>query len=330
MTEGLLAGGYLLGLPLPTLWFALLFATLAAFLFLDGFDFGAGVVFAALADREDREAVVAAIGPFWDGNEVWFVVFGGTLFAVFPAAYAGVLGRQYLLVFALLAALGARGLAPELYEQRDDERWRRWWGRSFAVGSAGTPLVLGLVLGNWLVGAGTVSVAGLVLGPALVALSVVAGAAFLALKTHLDRDRLQRYGGTALGAYVALAAALLAVLHLRTPPAAPAPGVAPTVGLLGGTLAGAGGYRVAMARDRPLAALAASAGLVAVLVGGLAAVMYPQVDPAVGLTVEAAVVSTLPLNLMSVGAVVLLPLVVGYFAVLYSAFGGPIGAEEAY
>src|SRR6056297_2473506 len=143
----------LFGLPLPELWFALLFGLLGTFLFLDGFDFGAGAIFATLDTDSERETVLSAIGPFWDGNEVWLVVFGGALFAAFPAVYAGLFSRHYLLMFGILAALIVRGLAPEMYEQRHDEAWQRWWGRAFVVGSVLAPFLLGAFVGNWLVGA---------------------------------------------------------------------------------------------------------------------------------------------------------------------------------
>lgn len=111
----------LVGLPLAELWFVLVFFTLGMFLFLDGFDFGVGVLFAT-RDEHEREQLLASIGPFWDGNEVWLVVFGGTLFAAFPAVYANLFSRYYLLLFAILAALGLRGLAPEMYEERSDDQ----------------------------------------------------------------------------------------------------------------------------------------------------------------------------------------------------------------
>src|SRR5699024_2421722 len=129
-----LASEPLFGLPLADLWFGLVFFIFGTFLFLDGFDFGVGVLFAACSD-EEKERLLGAIGPFWDGNEVWLVVFGGAMFAAFPAVYANLFSRYYLLMFAILAALGLRGLAPEMYDQRDDERWKTWWGRAFVVGS---------------------------------------------------------------------------------------------------------------------------------------------------------------------------------------------------
>ena len=96
------------------------------------------------------------------------------------------------------------------------------------------------------------------------------------------------------------------------------------------TLVLAGGYAIATARDRHYLAFAAAARLVFALVGIVAGLMYPVIDRASGLTVEAAIVSPLPLNIMSVGAALLLPLIFGYFGVLYSVFSGPIEADESY
>ena len=207
MTEGgWLANGPLFGLPLADVWFGLLFFTFAMFLFLDGFDFGVGALFATRSDEHEREQLLAAIGPFWDGNEVWLVVFGGTMFAAFPAVYANLFSRHYLLMFAILGALIVRGLAPEMYEQREDDQWIRWWGRAFVVGSLTAPFFLGMFAANWLLGAtALVTLPGIVVGLALVALTVVDGVAYLRLKTRGSlRDDLRSHGYQALGAYLAL------------------------------------------------------------------------------------------------------------------------------
>src|SRR6056297_2028769 len=205
MTELLAPGaGPLLGLPLAELWFGLVFFILATFLFLDGFDFGVGVLFALQDDEEERETMLAAIGPFWDGNEVWLVVFGGALFAAFPSAYANLFSRHYLLMFAILGALILRGLAPEFYEQRHDEQWQTWWGRAFVVGSVAAPFLLGVFAGNWLVGAsGSLTLVGLVVGVTLTLLTVVSGAAFLQLKARNRLpDAVTIYGTAAAVGYL--------------------------------------------------------------------------------------------------------------------------------
>ena len=332
LQAGWLSEGPLFGLPLTELWFALVFFILGTFLFLDGFDFGVGVLFATRESTADREQLLASIGPFWDGNEVWLVVFGGALFAAFPEVYATLFSRHYLLMFAILGALIVRGLAPEMYEQRHDDTWQRWWGRAFVVGSAATPLLLGVFAANWLLGAtALVSVPSIVVGLALVALSTTGGAAFLGLKT---RGRVQRettaYGPRALVAYLALVVVAVGFLFatrpdLRTDLRSPL-----TLGLLGASVALGAAYVVAMRRGSHAGALAATAGLTYGLVALIASILYPVMDPVTGLTVAEAIVSTIPLNLMSVGAALLLPLVFSYFVVLYSAFWGPVEEGEGY
>jgi cytochrome d ubiquinol oxidase subunit II len=314
------------------MWFALLFVILGTFLFLDGFDFGAGALFALRDDPEEREQILAAVGPFWDGNEVWLVVFGGALFAAFPAVYANLFSRHYLLMFAILGALILRGLAPEMYEQRHDERWQRWWGRSFVVGSVLAPLFLGAFVGNWVVGAaGTLTPVAVVVGVAVVALTVVLGVAFLRVKTRGSlRTGVRRYGELAVVAYlVAVVASLgaLAATRAALVPALTSPLVLALVVL---SVVLAAGYVLAMRRDRDYLALGAAAALTYGLVTVVALLLYPSVDPATGLTVAEAIVSPLPLALMSAGAALLLPLVAVYFVVLYTAFSGPIEPSEAY
>ncbi|UTF54659.1 cytochrome d ubiquinol oxidase subunit II [Natronosalvus rutilus] len=327
-----LAAEPLFGLPLADLWFGLLFFILGTFLFLDGFDFGAGALFATREDAEEREQLLAAIGPFWDGNEVWLVVFGGAMFAAFPSVYANLFSRHYLLMFAILGALIVRGLSPEMYEQRHDETWQTWWGRAFVVGSLTAPFFLGMFTANWLLGATTiVTLPGIIVGLALVALTVVDGAAFLRLKTRGDlRDDLRTDGYRALGAYLVLVVATIGSVYVAAPDLRPGLFSAPVVALVVVTLALAGVYALATREDRYYLAFVAAAGLVFALVGIVAGLMYPAIDRAGGLTVESAIVSTLPLNLMSIGAAILLPLIFVYFVVLYSTFSGPIEAGESY
>jgi cytochrome d ubiquinol oxidase subunit II len=331
MTEaGSLASGPLFGLPLADLWFALLFFILGTFLFLDGFDFGAGALFATRADAEERETILTAIGPFWDGNEVWLVVFGGALFAAFPAAYAGLFSRNYLLMFGILGALILRGLAPEMYEQRHDEAWRRWWGRAFVVGSVAAPFLLGVFVANWLLG-GTAVVAGVLVGVAVVFLTVVSGAAFVRLKTEGTlREDVRPYGEAAAGAYLLAVVASLAALAVSATRLADAVTALPVAALVVLSVALAGGYVVALRTDRDVVALGASGAMTYGLVAVVALLLFPEIDPGASLTVADAVVSTLPLNLMSVAAALLLPLVLTYFAVLYSAFSGPVQQTDSY
>ncbi|WP_435115775.1 cytochrome d ubiquinol oxidase subunit II [Halolamina sp. C58] len=327
-----LAGEPLFGLPLPAIWFGLVFFVLGMFLFLDGFDFGIGILFATREDDHEKETLLAAIGPFWDGNEVWLVVFGGALFAAFPSVYANLFSRYYLLMFAILAALGLRGLAPEMYEEREDEQWRRYWGYSFVAGSALTPFLLGMFAINWLTGvAGIVSIPGLLGGLAVVALTVADGAAFLGLKTRGSlRDDASRYGIRAVAAYVGLVALTLVAIYVTTPGLQSALLSVPVIALVLLSIALAAGYVVATRQGQYHAAFGTVAGLVAALVGVIATAMFPAIDRAAGIPVSEGIVSTLPLNLMTIMMAFLLPIVLSYFGVLYSVFSGPIDAEASY
>lgn len=310
------------GLPLPEIWFTAVFFVLAMFLFLDGFDFGVGAIYATRKNEEEKETLLAAIGPFWDGNEVWLVVFGGSLFAVFPGAYAGILSRNYLLVFGVLAALILRGLAPEFREQRSDPVWRNLWDKVFVTGSAGTPFLLGAFLANWVLPQPDF-LAGTLTGLTLLLLTVVEGAAFLTIKT---RDDLQRemlgYMRRAAPAYAAVFLVLIIYLSLTTDAGVVGVGglaATGTILLLSLTVYAAAG------RPHPYAAFVSSAAMTFTFVGVFAYLMYPHIDPAAGLLVRDAAVSTLPLNLMTIASAFLLPVVLLYFAVLYSVFSGPAG-----
>jgi cytochrome d ubiquinol oxidase subunit II len=329
-TVSTLAEGPLFGLPLDELWFGLVFVVFGTFLFLDGFDFGVGALFATRTTDAEREQLLGAIGPFWDGNEVWLVVFGGMLFAVFPSVYATLFSRHYLLMFGILGALILRGLAPEMYEQRHDAAWQRWWGRAFVAGSVSAPFFLGVFVGNWLFGVdGFVSLASVLVGLATVALTVVDGAAYLGVKTRGDlRLETRPVGHLAQVGYLLLVVAALVVGGDASPLGVELAPV--TVGLLAATVLAAAGYVVASRRERHYLAFVAVATQVYGLVALVAVLLYPRIDPVTGLRVDEAIVSTLPLNLSTIGAAVLLPLVATYFVVLYSAFSGPVEAPESY
>ncbi len=319
-------------IELADLWFVLVFALLGTFLFLDGFDFGVGMLFATRDDEEDRETLLAAIGPVWDGNEVWLVVFGGALFAVFPAAYAGLFSRYYFLMFAILAALILRGIAPELYEQRSDDRWHRWWGRAFVVGSTAAPFFLGMFAANWVLGAsGIVSIAAVAFGLTLVALTLVEGTAFLGLKTRGGlRTEMIRYGRRTAFGYLALVVVVIGYLAVTRPdlrdtlvsPLSLASVVVSVLLVVG--------FVVAAGAERFRAAFVAVAGLPYALVAFVANLLYPAIDPAVGLSVQEGVVSSLPLTMVTVAAAFILPIVVVYFVVVYSVFRGPAEPSETY
>src|ERR1700682_1002054 len=117
---------------MEALWFAIVSLMLAVYAVLDGFDFGAGVLhrFVARTD-EERSTVLAAIGPVWDGNEVWLVAAGGVLFMAFPRAYAAAFSGFYMALMIVLWLLILRGIAIESRSHQEKHLWRVVWGPTF-------------------------------------------------------------------------------------------------------------------------------------------------------------------------------------------------------
>ena len=134
---------------MATAWFVIIAAMLTAYVVLDGFDFGAGILhlFVARTDAE-RRTVLAAIGPLWDGNEVWLVAAGGVLVFAFPRAYAAAFSGFYLPLMLALWLLVLRGVSIELRGHHESPLWRAFWDAVFAVSSIAIAVVLGASLGN--------------------------------------------------------------------------------------------------------------------------------------------------------------------------------------
>jgi cytochrome d ubiquinol oxidase subunit II len=131
------------------LWYALVATLLTAYVVLDGFDLGAGALHRVVARTDDeRRAVLGAIGPYWDGNEVFLLAAGGTLFAAFSRALAVGLSGLYLAVFLLLWALVLRGISIEFRSHLRDGMWRAVWDAVFQGSSAALALLLGVALGT--------------------------------------------------------------------------------------------------------------------------------------------------------------------------------------
>lgn len=137
---------------LPTLWFLLVGVLLVGYAILDGFDLGVGVVLLFAKGDTQRRIVLNSIGPVWDGNEVWLVVGGGALFAAFPDVYATVFSGFYLPLMLLLVGLIFRAAAIEFRSKEESPKWRQFWDVSFSVASIVIALLLGVALGNMVVG----------------------------------------------------------------------------------------------------------------------------------------------------------------------------------
>ena len=136
-------------MDLQTLWFILITVLFSGFFFFEGFDFGVGILlpFISKADQE-RRIVINAIGPVWDGNEVWLLTAGGAMFAAFPNWYATMFSGFYLALFLILVALIARGVAFEFRSKDDHSGWRRLWDWAIFFGSAIPALLFGVAFAN--------------------------------------------------------------------------------------------------------------------------------------------------------------------------------------
>jgi len=189
---------------LPTIWFILITVLFIGFFFLEGFDFGVGILTPFLGKNDsDRRVIINTIGPFWDGNEVWFITAGGAMFAAFPNWYATLFSGFYMALFLMLIALIGRGVSFEFRSKLQNPKWRNTWDWIIFGGSILPPFLWGVALANLMRGVpidakmnyvGTfwdlISLYSVTAGVSIVLLFMLHGALFLALKTEgVIRDR---------------------------------------------------------------------------------------------------------------------------------------------
>src|SRR6478672_8420818 len=194
-------------MSLPTAWFVIVAFFWTGFFVLEGFDFGVGALHKVVGRTDvERRVAINSVGPFWDGNEVWLIVAGASMFAAFPNWYASWFSALYLALWLLLAALILRGVSFAFRGKFAAPAWRKTWGWTLTVGSVLAPLLIGVGLGDLLAGlpidadgdfTGTfldlLTPFGLVLGLTLVVLCLLHGAAFLTIRSTgavLDRSHV--------------------------------------------------------------------------------------------------------------------------------------------
>jgi len=335
---------------LQTIWFVLIIVLLVGYAVLDGFDLGVGGLHLFARDEGQRRIYTAAIGPVWDGNEVWLLTGGGALFAAFPPVYATVFSAFYLPLMLVLLALIARAVALEFRTQVDSHRWRRFWDWAFGLGSLLAALLLGVGTGN-LIGGLPLDAEGnftgtffsllnpyaLLMGLFAVVLFLMHGAVYLTLKTEdaLQR-RLRRWAQnlwlTFVGFFVVCTVATLWASDFIEQGLLGKP-VFWAMALL--TLAGVTLLPVALKAARFgwafLASSAAVAGVVALTAVGL----FPRWVPSLGNPNHSLTIADssteLTLKVMLVVALVGMPLVLGYTIYVYRLFRGPARpSEEGY
>jgi cytochrome d ubiquinol oxidase subunit II len=192
-------------LDLPTVWFVLVGVLFSGYALLDGFDLGVGALHLFTRKDEHRRILLNAIGPVWDGNEVWLVTGGGALFAAFPNVYATVFSGFYLAFILLLVALIFRAVAIEFRSKQPMRWWRQMWDVGFAFGSVLSSFLIGVAMGNIAWGVpidargefagtflGLLHPYALLLGVTTVALFAMHGALYVVMKTEGELHDLVR------------------------------------------------------------------------------------------------------------------------------------------
>jgi cytochrome d ubiquinol oxidase subunit II len=138
----------LFGIDYQTWWFLLIGAVFTGYIILDGFDLGAGAIHLFFVKEESRRIALNAIGPVWDGNEVWIVIGGGSLFAGFPEVYASLLSAFYIPFMLFLMGIVFRAISIEFRSKEPMLWWRRMWDISYCCSSTLIAFLLGVILGN--------------------------------------------------------------------------------------------------------------------------------------------------------------------------------------
>lgn len=340
-------------------WYSAVTLMLAVYVVLDGYDFGVGMVYSFIARTEaERRVALAAIGPLWNGNEVWLIAGGAVLFLAFPRAYAAGFSGFYLALTIVLWLLIGRGLAFELRSHLDHPLWREFWDVTFAASSTLLAIVFGAALGNLIRGVpldedgyffvalwtdfrtgakpGILDWFTVLLAVMSVVMLTVHGANYLAMKTMGDVQARARSLAARSG-YLAVALVPLVLLSLHN--------VQPSYRLnydahpIGYALPAMGFTALAALvvfrrRDRDVAAFVASSLFLLGLLASAAWGSYPNIliattDPAHSLTTTNASAGTYGLQAAFWWFTIGITIVVTYQVIINRLFWGPVKPESA-
>jgi cytochrome d ubiquinol oxidase subunit II len=325
-----------------TFWFIVIALLFTGFFVLEGFDFGVGMLHGAVGRNEtERRLAIGTIGPLWDGNEVWLVVAGAAMFAVFPGWYATMFSGFYIAIVLLLVALIVRGVSFEFRARRDEARWRRTWSWLLTAGSLLAPLLIGVALGNLLHGVpigpnqeytGTfrnlLNPYSVYVGLTIALVCVLHGATFIALKTAGEVRRRAGRLARASAPIAALAVLAFAVWTQVTTNQGVIPGPV-QVGAVLAVLAvawllrdGREGWAFAMTT------IAMAAVVLTIFVDLYPRVMVSSTSAANDLTVHNTTSSPYTLKVMTIIFALLLPVVVAYQAWTYHVFRRRLSATD--
>lgn len=328
-------------MELHDVWFVLIAVLWTGYFFLEGFDFGIGVLTKLLArDRKERRVLINTIGPVWDGNEVWLLSAGGATFAAFPEWYATLFSGFYLPLLIILVCLIVRGVAFEYRAKRPEERWQTNWEHAIFWTSLIPSVLWGVAFGNIVRGVkidadmeyvgnlwDLLNPYAILGGLVTLALFTFHGAVFAALKTVGDiRERARKL---ALG--LGPAAAVLALGFLIWTQADN--GDSWSLGALIVAAVSLTGAIGAIARGREGWSFALSGLTIAAAVTMLFLTLFPNVMPsslndAWNLTVTNASSSPYTLKIMTWCAAVATPVVLLYQGWTYWVFRKRIGTQH--
>ena len=339
---------------METLWFVLVSFMLTMYVLLDGFDLGAGIVhlYAAKSDSE-RRLILNAIGPVWDGNEVWILAAGGTLYFAFPLVYASSFSGFYLPLIMVLWLLMLRGLGIEFRHHIHNPLWRNFWDVVFSLSSAMLAIILGAALGNIIRGvplskdgyffeplwttftvvpeSGILDWYTVILGLVSLFTLTVHGSSYVAMKTDGDvQIRSRAVAGKAWwGVLGTTLAAVVATFTLRPELLSNFTNHSlgfffPLIALLG--LSGVW-YYFRRAQDTRM--FLSSTLFILGMLGGTSFALYPilltsSIDPSASLTIHNTAVQPYGLSVGFSWWIVGMVLVAGYFIYIYHSFRGKV------
>ena len=331
-------------IDLPTVWAGIIAFAVLAYVVLDGFDLGVGILFPFFPKRHDRDVMSNSIAPVWDGNETWLVLGGGGLMAVFPLVYATVLPALYMPIIAMLLGLIFRGVAFEFRHRT--VRGSHWWDIGFWIGSTVAGFSQGIALGalvqginianrsyvggwwDWLTPFSMLTGVAVVVGYALL------GATWLNLKTsgelqaHARRVAMYAGAGTlVLIGVVSLWSPFIRAIYFERWFQWPAAFFSAFVPVM---LAGCAFVLWhGLTTDKHLQPFLAALGLFVLSFVGLGISFYPYMVPG-ALTIAEAAAPESSLKFLLVGAVVLVPTILAYTGYAYWVFRGKIDPDEGY
>jgi len=331
-------------MELSVLWFILLTVLFIGFFFLEGFDYGVGILLPFLGkDDTERRVIINTIGPVWDGNEVWMITAGGAMFAAFPHVYATLFSGFYLALFLMLFALIVRGVAFEFRSQDEHPLWRKTWDSMIFIGSIIPAILWGVTVTNLIQGVpinakmqyvGTffdlLSPYTLVGGIAFFLVFTFHGALYLTLKTESDMVARARQAAVKVGVLTAVFCLILVGMTYTNTDLFASTGAGTS--LLGAVVMFVGAYGAVYSKRYGLgfilSSLTVALTTIAFFWGLFPRLMVSSLNPAWSLTVANSSSSHYTLTIMTIAAVALVPIVLIYQGWVYWIFRKRVTAKD--